>query len=62
MTNRDVRVLAVLVGVIVGVLLVSPTESKAQSGETGNHHLLWDPTDMLWRCLGSPMDCTSAAE
>lgn len=20
-------------------------------------HLVWDPIDMVWRCIGSPVDC-----
>jgi len=46
---------------ILASLFASPAKSEAQAGETGNHHLLWDNTDMLWRCVGSPPGCTSGA-
>ncbi len=41
----------------VGLALAMSASASADRG-----HLLWDPRDQVWRCLGSPLDCVFVEE
>ena len=57
MRGFKMRPLVMAAVILVGSVGAAPNDAEARTNEGERRHLVWDPVDLLWRCLGSPMKC-----